>query len=144
MSRQMMVVLTALTLAMPLVAQVPTRIAIRVGRLIDGKSDQPIANALVLVERDRIVAVTSGGTPPAGASVLDLSHATVLPGLIDTHTHLLLQGDVTSADYDAQLLTQSIPYRAILAARNARIALEHGFTTLRDLETKAQCTQTST
>jgi imidazolonepropionase-like amidohydrolase len=56
--------------------------------------------------------------------------------LIDAHTHLLLQGDVTAADYDAQLLTQSIPYRAILAARNARLALEHGFTALRDLETE--------
>ena len=49
---------------------------------------------------------------------------------------MLLQGDVTSADYDEQLLKQSIPYRAILAARNARIALEHGFTTMRDLETE--------
>jgi imidazolonepropionase-like amidohydrolase len=136
MARQVMVVLTAVTVVMPLLAQAPMRIAIRVGRLIDGKSDQPIANALVLVERDRISSVTPGGAPPAGATVLDLSRATVLPGLIDTHTHLLLQGDVTSADYDAQLLTQSIPYRAILAARNARIALEHGFTALRDLETE--------
>ena len=52
------------------------------------------------------------------------------------HTHVLLQGDVTAADYDAQLLKQSIPYRAILAARNAQIALDHGFTTMRDLETE--------
>ena len=49
---------------------------------------------------------------------------------------MLLQGDVTAADYDEQLLKQSIPYRAILAARNAKIALDHGFTTLRDLETE--------
>jgi imidazolonepropionase-like amidohydrolase len=60
----------------------------------------------------------------------------VLPGLIDAHTHLLLQGDVTSQDYEDQLLKQSTPYRAILAARNARIALEHGFTAIRDLETE--------
>jgi imidazolonepropionase-like amidohydrolase len=117
-------------------APAPKKVAIRAGRLIDGKSDTPIANALILIEGDRIVSVTPGGTPPAGAELIDLSKATVLPGFIDTHTHVLLQGDITSADYDAQLLKQSIPYRAILAARNARIALDHGFTMLRDLETE--------
>src|SRR5438045_4847236 len=61
---------------------------------------------------------------------------TVLPGLIDAHTHLLLQGDPTSESYDQQLLYQSIAYRAILAARNARLSLEHGFTALRDVETE--------
>ena len=68
--------------------------------------------------------------------MIDLSRATVLPGLIDTHTHILLQGDITAAEYDEQLLKQSIPYRAVLAARNARLALDHGFTTMRDLETE--------
>ena len=104
-------------------AQAQKRVAIRAGKLIDGKSDQPIANALILVEGGKIVSVTPGGEAPAGVELIDLSHATVLPGLIDVHTHLLLQGDVTAADYDEQLLKQSIPYRAILAARNARIAL---------------------
>jgi imidazolonepropionase-like amidohydrolase len=112
------------------------RVAIRAGRLIDGKSDTAIANALIVFEGDKIVSVTAGGTPPAGVEVIDLSHSTVLPGLIDTHTHVLLQGDVTAADYDAQLLKESIPYRAILGARNARIALDHGFTAMRDLETE--------
>ncbi|HKV24893.1 MAG TPA: amidohydrolase family protein [Candidatus Acidoferrum sp.] len=110
--------------------------AIRAGRLIDGRSDTPIANALILVQGDKIVSVTPGGTPPAGAEVLDLSKATVMPGFADVHTHVLLNGDITAADYDAQLLKESIPYRAILAARNARTALDHGFTTLRDLETE--------
>jgi imidazolonepropionase-like amidohydrolase len=116
------------------------RIAIRAGRLIDGKSDTPILNALIVIEGDKIVSVTSGGAPPAGVELIDLSKATVLPGFADTHTHVLLQGDITSEDYDAQLLKQSTPYRAILGARNARIALEHGFTTMRDLETEgAMC-----
>jgi len=112
------------------------RIAIRAGRLIDGKSDSVLMNALILVENDRVVSVSAGGTAPAGVEVVDLSKATVLPGFVDAHTHLLLNGDITSEDYDVQLLKQSIPYRAILSARNARIALEHGFTAMRDLETE--------
>lgn len=114
----------------------PKRVAIRAGRLIDGKGGTPVTNALILIEGDRIVSVTTGGAPPAGVEVIDLSRATVLPGLIDTHTHILLQGDITAAEYDEQLLKQSIPYRAVLAARNARLALDHGFTTMRDLETE--------
>src|SRR5450755_60450 len=114
----------------------PKKIAIRAGRLIDGKSDAVMANALILVEGETIVSVTAGGDAPAGVEVIDLSQYTVLPGLMDTHTHVLLNGDITAEDYDVQLLKQSIPYRAILGARNARIALEHGFTTMRDLETE--------
>jgi len=112
------------------------RIAIRAGKLIDGKSDTPIMNALIVIEGKRIVSVTAGGTPPADATLIDLSRATVLPGFIDAHTHILLNGDVLAADYDEQLLKMSIPYRAVLAARNARVALDHGFTTMRDLETE--------
>ncbi len=138
MLRRCIVPLIAISLAVSAFGQTqpPKRIAIRAGRLIDGKSDRPILNALIVIEGDRIVSVTPGGTPPAGAELVDLSRATVLPGLIDTHTHLLLQGDITAAEYDEQLLKESIAYRAILGARNARIALEHGFTTLRDLETE--------
>jgi imidazolonepropionase-like amidohydrolase len=112
------------------------KIAIRAGQLIDGKSDAPIANALIVIEGDKIVSVTPGGTPPPETEVIDLSKETVLPGFVDTHTHTLLNGDITAEEYDAQLLKESIPYRAILGARNARIALEHGFTTIRDLETE--------
>ena len=114
----------------------PRRLAIRAGHLIDGKSDAPLANVLILIEGDKIVSVIPGGTAPAGVELIDLSHATVLPGFVDAHTHVLLQGDITDVDYDKQLLKQSIPYRAILAARNSQIALGHGFTVLRDLETE--------
>src|SRR5580658_8407178 len=112
------------------------KIAIRAGRLIDGKSDTPILNALIVIEGDKIISVTPGGTPLAGVELIDLSKATVLPGFADVHTHVLLNGDITAADYDEQLLKQSTPYRAILAARNARIALENGFTSIRDVETE--------
>jgi len=112
------------------------KVAIRAGRLIDGRSDAPVLNALILIEGDKISSVATGGIPPGGYELIDLSKATVLPGFIDVHTHVLLNGDIAAADYDEQLLKQSIPYRAILAARNARIALENGFTSIRDVETE--------
>jgi imidazolonepropionase-like amidohydrolase len=114
----------------------PKHIAIRAGHLIDGKSEMPLDSVMIVIEDDKIVSVTPGGAPPAGVELIDLSKATVLPGFIDVHTHVLLNGDITAEDYDAQLLKESIPYRAILGARNARIALENGFTTIRDLETE--------
>ena len=127
-----------LCLAIPTLvhSQTPHRTAIRAGQLIDGKSDKPIENALIVIEDDKIVSVAAGGSAPDGVELIDLSKATVLPGFIDTHTHVLLQGDITAEEYDSQLLKESIPYRAILAARNAQIALSHGFTAIRDLETE--------
>lgn len=116
--------------------QAPHRVAVRAGKLLDGKSEKPVENALILIEGDKIVSVTPGGSAPAGVEVIDLSKASVLPGFMDVHTHVLLQGDITAEEYEAQLLKESIPYRAILAARNAQIALSHGFTTMRDLETE--------
>ena len=114
----------------------PKRLAIRAGHLIDGKTSKALDNAIILIEGDKIISVSRDSAPPSGIEVIDLSNATVMPGFIDLHTHVLLNGDITSEDYDKQLLKQSIPYRAILAARNARIALEHGFTTIRDVETE--------
>ena len=108
--------------------------AIRCGRLIDGKSAAVRTNAVIVIEGERIREV--GASVPAGAQVIDLTRSTVLPGLIDNHTHILLNGDITMADYDEQLLKQSIPYRAIRATINVRTALQHGFTTMRDLETE--------
>jgi len=136
MRRFLALVLPSLFIPIFAAGQAPHRVAIRAGKLIDGKNDKPVENALIVIEGDQIVSVALGGSAPAGAEVIDLSKATVLPGFIDVHTHVLLQGDVTSAEYDEQLLKQSIPYRAILAARNAEIALSHGFTAMRDLETE--------
>src|SRR5271165_1440560 len=128
--------LVGTTPAQQTAAPPPRHMAIRAGRLIDGKSETPLSNALILIEGDKIVSVSPGGNAPAGVEEIGLSQATVLPGFVAAHTHVLLQGDITAADYDAQLLKQSIPYRAILGARNAQIALSHGFTVLRDLETE--------
>jgi imidazolonepropionase-like amidohydrolase len=117
----------------------PQPVLIKAGRLVDGRSPQVQTNIGILVDGERIRAVgplaqVQGQAP--NARVIDLSQMTVLPGLIDTHTHLLLQGDITSQEYEDQVIKQSIPYRAILGARNARIALEHGFTAIRDVETE--------
>lgn len=111
---------------------------IHAGRLIDGVSDEPLLDQGIVVQYGRVRTVGPWArirlTP--NSRVIDLSRNTVLPGLIDNHTHLLLQGDITTAEYNEQLLEQSIPYRAILGARNAQRALMQGFTAMRDLETE--------
>ncbi len=113
---------------------------IKAGRLIDVRAGRVRENQGILVQGQRIKAVGPldqiQRSVPASATVVDLSHATVLPGLADCHTHVLLQGDITTADYDEQLLKESIPYRTIRATVAARIALMNGFTVLRDLETE--------
>ena len=117
-------------------ADAPRLVALRCGRLLDGRNPAPAEDVTVLIEGERIRQVGRGLAVPAGASVIDLGRSTCLPGLIDHHTHILLQGDITSDEYDDQLLKESIPYRAIRATMAARTALEHGFTTMRDLETE--------
>ncbi|MGA3193815.1 MAG: amidohydrolase family protein [Terriglobales bacterium] len=103
-------------------------------RLVARWQIQARKDVILAIEGERIREV--GNVPPSSAQIVDLSRETCLPGLIDTHTHILLQGDITAADYDAQLLKQSPEYRTILATVNARRALEYGFTTIRDLETE--------
>lgn len=111
-------------------------IALKAARLIDGKRDAVIAPAVVIVKGNRIVDVGRDVAIPAGAEVIDLGDRTLLPGLIDAHVHILLQGDVTTEDYDRQIFRESMPYRALRASRAVRLALERGFTTMRDLETE--------
>ena len=115
---------------------VPGTTVIRAGRLFDSRAGKMLADRAIVVEGERIKAVVAAADAPKDAKVIDLSRATVLPGLIDCHTHLLLQGDITAADYDEQLLKESTPYRAIRATAAARLALGYGFTAMRDLETE--------
>lgn len=109
---------------------------IQAGRLIDVRAGRVLNQQSILIENDRIREIGASVHAPPGAKIIDLSNATVLPGLIDNHTHLLLNGDITASDYDDQLLKQSIAYRAIGATAAARTALMNGFTTMRDLETE--------
>lgn len=125
--------LTGLTLA-----QTPPKSPtyLKCGWLLDGKSDQPQKYVVIAIDGEKIQSVGAAASGQTASQIIDLSRETCLPGLIDTHTHILLQGDITAADYDEQLLKQSPEYRTILATVNARRALMYGFTTIRDVETE--------
>ena len=111
-------------------------LAIRAGKLIDGKSDKVVSNTVILVQGNRIREVGQNVIIPSNAQTIDLSKYTVLPGLIDAHTHVLLQGDITSAEYEEQIYKESIPYRTIRAVAAVRTALMNGITSMRDVETE--------
>jgi len=113
---------------------------IKAGRLIDTRDGKVLQNQGILIEGERIKAVGALSDiqkqVPANVKTINLSNATVLPGLADCHTHVLLQGDITAEDYDEQLLKESIPYRTIKATMAARAGLMNGFTVFRDVETE--------
>jgi imidazolonepropionase-like amidohydrolase len=112
---------------------------IRAGSLIDGKSEKPRRDQVIVVHGNRIESVSDAAAAkiPPGATVIDLSKATILPGLIDSHTHIFLQGeDPAQGGYDANILNAPLALRAARATVAARRALEQGFTTLRDVETE--------
>lgn len=123
-------------LLLPLLSAQQSATVIRAGHLIDVRNGRVAANQEILIQGERIRQVGASVPHPDGAKTIDLGQATVLPGMIDNHTHILLQGDITSADYDEQLLKESIPYRAIRATVAVRTGLMNGFTAMRDLETE--------
>jgi len=124
----------ALVCAAPLFAQTGhgtvARTAIRAARLIDGRRATPILDAVVVVEGERIVSVGSKLAIPSGTDVIDMPTATLLPGLIDCHTHVT-GGD--PGDYYEKTFRRSPIDSAVQAHVYARRTLEAGFTTVRDV-----------
>jgi len=107
--------------------------AIKAGRLIDGQSAEVRTNVIIVVQGNKIAAIGEKTAIPKDAAIIDLSDKTVLPGFIDAHTHIMVDGP---ADYGADLYKNSTPFRAIRAAANVRKALWNGFTALRDVESE--------
>ena len=105
-------------------------VAIRAGTLIDGTGAAPVKNAVILVQGDRITAVGTNVQVPAGATVIDLSGATVLPGFIDAHVHLASR-TLGDGDWQHAGLTEMSSQLALLGAAHAQQTLEAGFTTVR-------------
>jgi imidazolonepropionase-like amidohydrolase len=115
---------------------VPATHTLHCGTLIQPADGHVQHDVWITIEGDRIKDVRENAGGASGAETIDLSDHACLPGLIDAHTHVLLQGDITAADYDEQLLKQSVPYRTLVATRSVRNALLNGFTTIRDVETE--------
>jgi imidazolonepropionase-like amidohydrolase len=112
-------------------------IAIHCGKILDVRSGKVLNNQVILVKGNKIESVTDALLfKQKTDSMIDLSNYYVLPGLIDCHTHVLLQGDITSEDYDVQVLKESIPYRTLRASKSCYQSLMNGFTTIRDLGTE--------
>jgi len=117
--------------------------AIKAGKLVDPDSGTTTSNQIIIVEGGKIKSVGPGLAVPAGATVIDLSHFTVLPGLFDAHTHMCQTTSPANRDLFTTDLQQPATYRAILGVVNARAMLESGFTTIRDVGNSGNYADTS-
>ena len=132
MSRTAVLIALA-TSPLTLLAQEPPPItAIRAGTLIDGTGAAPAKNAVILVQGDRITAVGAALPIPKGAALVDLSGATVLPGFIDAHVHLVGR-TIGDGDWQHARLTELPSELVLLGAAHAEQTLEAGFTTVRNV-----------
>jgi imidazolonepropionase-like amidohydrolase len=120
-------ILAAGQMASPTAAK---RVTVRAGKLLDVRTGKMLSDQLIVIEGEKIVSVGPAGAKASSADrVIDLSQATVLPGLIDAHTHLT--GDPNQFGYAA--LGISVPRETLTGAKNARLTLQAGFTTIRNV-----------
>ncbi|MDB4874559.1 MAG: amidohydrolase [Gemmatimonadetes bacterium] len=137
MTRTSFGLLSALVLTTPIAAAVATaqtppptkHIAVRAAHLVDPATGRRLDNVVVLIDGDRVTQVGSGLAIPAGTQTIDLGRATLLPGLIDVHTHLTAE----SSDYYSDTFRQSPIDAAVRAPARAKRTLDAGFTTVRDV-----------
>jgi imidazolonepropionase-like amidohydrolase len=116
-----------LTVCAAQVAQ-PKRVVVRAGKLLDVRSGKTLTDQAIVIEGDKVVSVGPGSQAPAGSTVVNLPNATLLPGLIDAHTHLTF-----NPQFGYESLGISIPREALIGAHNARLTLEAGITTVRNV-----------
>jgi imidazolonepropionase-like amidohydrolase len=118
----------------------PVSVVVEAARLLDVRSGRYVQNAAVWIEDGTIKeageAADIKARAPKDAEVINLGRNTLLPGLIDCHTHIMARIDDTQGGYIVNLATKSQAYRALEGAYNARITLNAGFTTIRDVETE--------
>jgi len=117
----------------PIFASSEQTYAIKAGRLIDGKSVNVRRDVIIVIQGKKIIALDEKAVISKDAVILDLSDKTVLPGFIDAHTHIMVDGE---RDYGADLYKNSTPFRTIRAVANVRKARWNGFTALRDVESE--------
>lgn len=111
--------------------------ALTCGQVLNTRTGEILQNQVIYIKGNLIESISpAAGFKLKADTSINLSGFTVMAGLIDCHTHVLLQGDITSEDYDVQVLKESIPYRTIRAVRSAKQSLLNGFTTIRDLGTE--------
>ncbi len=108
-------------------------IVLKSARLFDGKSNSLTTPGLVVITDNKITAVGSGASVPAGAQVIDLGDATLLPGFIDAHTHLTMMHSDDWKGRELDTLQKTIPEQTLDATANAKVTLMAGFTTVRDV-----------
>ncbi len=112
-------------------------VALRASRMLDVNSGSIVHDAVILIQDEKITAAGASLKIPAGAEVVDLGDATLLPGLIDCHTHLMARmSDDDPQGYGLALLTKSQAFRALEGAADARVTLRAGFTAVRDVESE--------
>ncbi len=109
-------------------ANTARRVVVRAGHVLDVKTGKMLSDQAIVIEGDKIVSVGPTAGAPGDATVINLQNATVLPGLIDAHTHLTM-----NPSFGYQTLGISIPRQALIGAHNARLTLEAGFTTVRNV-----------
>jgi imidazolonepropionase-like amidohydrolase len=139
-TRSLQLLLTFMLLGISAVAQSPVAVtAIKAGRLIDPETATSSSNQVIIIEGERIKSIGSDLAIPAGATVIDLSKLTVLPGLVDTHTHMALtyKEQPENNYYYLTYAMESTPLRAIQAASNGIQLLNSGFTVIRDVGNNA-------